>query len=134
MAADHTKRSKTIPSNWNELNFADFRAKLVNSSFTFYKTHPEIARMINWQRLEASTNQSIRVTLSHEMLEWINIFNHYQQRNEIKKDIKLEFVITLILSIVSSVALDNYTYLKKPDQLNAYLKFVCESIIMAIKS
>ena len=114
------------------LKFPDFLGELFKNSIEFYKASPEIVRMLNWQRLESGDNPGIGATLTDEMQKWIDVFNSYKARGEVKKDIKPEFIIALILSLAGSIALDNYYFLSKDEGLEKYTDFCVESILKAV--
>ena len=69
--------------------------------------------MINWQRLEYESKKEIGVTLSAESKAWLSALKYYQDNGDINPRLKLEFVLTFILSIVSSAAMDSNVFIKK---------------------
>ena len=89
--------------------------------------------MLNWQRLESKGNPGVGMTLTSEMEKWIAVLYDYQRNGEIKSDIKPEFIITIILSVASSTALDNYFFISDDKSLEAYIDFCCESILKTVK-
>lgn len=114
------------------LQFSDFLRELFKNSIEFYRNSPEIVRMMNWQRLESGDNPGIGATLSDEMQKWIEVFSFYAKSGQIKPDIKPEFIVALILSLASSVALDNYYFLSKAGALDEYVDFCCGIVLKAV--
>ena len=116
-----------LPST--NLSFEKFLFELINNSIHFYRKNPDIIRMINWQRLESSTKKDIGVTLSKDMQNWLDAFKHYQHSGEINKKLKIEFIVTLILSIVSSAALDPNVFISSEKNLKDYIKFSTQALL-----
>ncbi len=121
IAQDSEQQSKTLPST--NLPFAAFLRELIINSISFYRNNPDIMRMINWQRLEYNTDQNIGITLSAESQAWIAAFKHYQQKGDINSKLKIEFIVTLLLSIVSSAALDQNIFISNEKSQQAYIDF-----------
>ncbi len=130
IAQDSLQQSKMLPDI--KPVFKDFLRELITQSIDFYRHNPDIIRMINWQRLEYNHDQKIGITLSPELQAWINAFNHYQQKGDIDVNLKTEFMITLILSIVSSAALDPNTFIASNKDQHAYIDFCVERLLIAL--
>lgn len=130
IARDAANKSKTLP--FLNLPFKEFLSQLMINNIKFYRDNSDIIRMINWQRLEPA-EQSIGVTLSTESNEWLDAIKHYQHIGDIDKKIKPEFIITLILSIVSSAALDPNVFIKDKKNLNAYVDFCVIGLLKAFR-
>lgn len=58
---EKNQQSKMLPPT--DQPFHDFLYTLVIKSIKFYRDHPDIMRMISWQRLERSHEQVISLTL-----------------------------------------------------------------------
>lgn len=108
--------------------FSSFLVELFERNIAFYREHADLVRMINWQRMERSENSMIGITLSAEMKAWIKAIKHYQQQGQIGKRYKPEFVVTLILSTISSIALDPNIFIQNEKDQKAYIKF-CVSLL-----
>jgi AcrR family transcriptional regulator len=122
-------QSKTLPDIGQP--FKNFLYELITNNLRFYQEQTEVARMINWQRLE-NNNQEIGVTLSEETANWIQAFRHYQSIGEVNPKLKIEFIITLILSIVSSAALDPIVFIQAENDKSAYVDFCVERLLIAL--
>jgi AcrR family transcriptional regulator len=114
------------------LPFPDFLYQVISNSIHFYQNNPDILRMINWQRLELNTEQKIGVTLSAETQAWLSAFKHYQQKGDINNNLKLEFIITLVLSLVSSAGMDQYVFISNTFDKEAYIDFCAQSLRKAL--
>lgn len=130
IARDTKEQSKTLPST--DLPFAAFLEQLMTRSIRFYRDHPDIVRMINWQRLEHSHEPNM-ASWSEEGQAWIDAFKHYQAQGAINSELKPEFIVIYILSIVSSAALDPYIFIKEENEMKAYILFCIERIMQGIK-
>lgn len=117
-ASHHTQ---ALPSL--SLSFENFLRALFLQNMRFYKAHPDVVRMINWQRLERSEAKNIGITLTKETETWIDAFKHYQSQNEIDPELKPEFIITFILSIISSATLDPNVFINDEKSMHDYIEF-----------
>ncbi|MBY0353896.1 TetR/AcrR family transcriptional regulator [Candidatus Babeliales bacterium] len=116
-----------LPST--DLPFRDFLALLFKQSMAFYRNNPEIVRMINWQRLEGQEARNIGVTLSAEMQQWIDAFTHYQECGDINKNSKPVFIVTMVLSIISSAVLDPNIFISSEKDQQDYFDFCLNLLI-----
>ncbi len=114
-------QTKTLPST--TLPFKKFLQQLMQNALQFYRNNPDIVRMINWQRLEQGKEKNIGVTLSAESQAWLDAFKYYQKKGEINHKLKPEFILTLVLSIISSAALDPNIFINTPKKMTEYIKF-----------
>lgn len=124
------EQHKTLPDT--NLPFNQFLKDLFMQNMQFYRNNTDVVRMINWQRLEYETSQHIGITLSTETQAWINAFKHYQKKGDIDATLKPEFIITLILSIISSAALDPNIFISNKKNQQAYIQFCMECLMKAL--
>lgn len=120
-----------LPST--ETPFKEFLAELFIRAFDFYQSNPQLVRMINWQRLEPAKKRNIGVTESPEMNKWIDAFKIYQEKGEISKKIQPAFLVTMILSIISSAVLDPNVYIDTDASRNDYINFCVVSMLKAVR-
>lgn len=132
IARDNQEGSKMLPSL--EESLASFLRKLIKKSIDFYQNNPDIVRMINWQRLEYSANSNIGVTLSLESQEWLNVFKHYQQKGDIAPNLKPEFLMSFVLSVISTAALDQNSFINTKKKLDQYIEFCVEQFVRGFKA
>lgn len=130
IAKDSQQQSKMLPGI--KPDFKEFLQELFTKSIEFYQHNPDIVRMINWQRLEYGSDKQIGITLSPEFQAWIKAFEHYQQKGDIDINLKTEFIITLILSIISSTALDPNIFIHHKNDREAYIDFCVERLLVAL--
>jgi AcrR family transcriptional regulator len=121
----------TLPSL--DLPLETFLEELIRHATLFYKNNPDIVRVINWQRLENGTEQKIGLTLSKESLAWINACKHYQEKGDIDLALKPEFIITFVLAIVGSIAMDPNIFIQDSDSNKLYIKFCAERLHQALR-
>ncbi len=111
---------------------ANFLQQLISRSIDFYRSNSDIVRMINWQRLEYEQEQTVGLNISQESKAWIAAFKHYQAKGDINPDLRPEFIMTLILSIVSSAAMDPNVFIKEAEDNKAYIDFCVETLLKAL--
>jgi AcrR family transcriptional regulator len=128
---ESNKLSPTLPEL--DQSFPNFLKKLITQNISFYRNNPDIVRMINWQRLEYDNKKEIGITLSAESKAWLDSLKYYQNKGDINPQLKLEFVLTLILSIVSCAAMDPNVFIKKNTDLNDYVIFAVKQLLQGLK-
>jgi len=110
-----------------------FLKELITRTILFYKSNPDIVRMVNWQRLDSSTEQTASLTLLKESQNWIDACVHFQQTGEIDQKLKPEFVITLVLAIVGSIAMDPNAFIRDTENNKLYIEFCAQRLYRALK-
>lgn len=120
-----------LPSFDNPL--PTFLKKLMERSIEFYRKNPDLVRMMSWQRLEREEEQTIGLSLNEETQKWLTACVHFQKTGEVDSSLKPEFIMTIILSIVSSMALDPNNYIKEPKDREAYIDFSVQFIMKALR-
>lgn len=123
----YIKLSPVLPGT--NQSFHHFLSKLITQCIEFYKNNPDIIRMVSWQRCEYKSKKEIGLTLSAESKAWLAALEHYQDKGDINKHLKPEFILTLVLSIVSSAAMDPNVFIQKQSDLNNYIKFCVEGLL-----
>ena len=121
---EKSKQKSTIPSL--DLSWSNFVSNSIKNLIYFYKNNPDIVALINWQRIEKNT---ISVGSSKTSLKWIEAINHYKKTRQINQELSTEFILCMILSISSSLGIDNIAILKEEKKLNNYIDFVTDSIV-----
>lgn len=123
------KKKSTIP-NLNQ-PFNAFLEALTHNTIDFYEKNPDIIRLINWQRLTTAQkkNTPIGITPSKEMSQWINAFQHYQETGDITQAVPAEFMVTLLLSLISSFVIDNNTFIQSDAQKNKYIQLIISTLL-----
>lgn len=125
-----TRQIATLPDH--DIPFDEFLREVFRRNLRFYQDSPDIVRMINWQRLEKDSAQAIGVTNSGDMTNWIQAFRYYQSRGDIQSSLKPEWIVTLILSIISSAALDPNVFIAG-DQMDGYMAFCMEAVLKVLQ-
>lgn len=116
-----------------DLSFTDFLKELVSRATEFFIKNPDIVKLVNWQRVESSSEVLIGLNMSPSSIIWINACKFYQQKNDIDKKLRPEFVITFILALVASFAMDPNAFLNDPKLKSEYTDFCINSIIKSLK-
>lgn len=111
----------------------NFLTKLIKSSVSFYQDNPDIMRMIGWQRLEQKESKKFAATFSKQAAIWIDAFKAYQTKGEINPKLPPEFIVTMILSILSSAVGDPMVFIKDPKKFRAYLRFCVDRLMVMLK-
>ena len=119
-------QQKTLPSI--TLPFKDFLRQLTSNSLDFYRSNPDIMRMIGWQRLEKTEQDSVSKLLSEEAEAWIDAFKHYQGQGELRKDIPVSYALTFFISLVSHVGLDQAPFIRNTEDTDHYIEFCIEEL------
>ena len=102
-------------------DFANFR-------FNLYANHPELVRLMGWQRLEPQGDDLAGVTyLATEIKE-------LQKKGEMRKDIPPEVINYLIFSLSSNCFMDNARFLQSKKGQKDYLMLIKEILINALRS
>lgn len=113
-------------------NFKDFLTTFINSATKFYAKNPDVVRILNWQRLELEGKVGIALDQSEQSEAWFKAFEHYKKTQEINPNIPTDFAVSLTLSLITSVALDQNLALSSPARKDGYLHFVVESILRVL--
>lgn len=112
--------------------FIDFMRTLFIRKIAFYRQNPDVIRMLNWQRLEYDTEKEIGLCMSTEAKAWIDALRYYQQQGSIHPEFKPEFILTFILSLISSAALDPNVFIEGKDKA-LYIEFCVQRVVAALK-
>lgn len=111
---------------------------IFNARYTLYDAHPEILRMLNWQRVESHEDKvyPIREELYKFLLGRINYF---QSEAMINPKINPDVAVILILTASASWFLDEYppmliaTVEQLEDIKKQYKEFAIKSVVAALK-
>lgn len=114
-------------------SLSSFLRELMEHSIEFYHNNPDLVRMTSWQRLERDADHSIGLAQNEETEKWLKACQHFQKTGEIDSSLKPEFIMTIVLSIVSSMALDPNVYIKAPEDRKAYIDFSVQFLEKALK-
>jgi TetR/AcrR family transcriptional regulator len=131
IVSEANQLSSTLPEC--HLSFNDFLKELFLRNLRFYHDNLDISRMISWQRLEQHSNHAIGITNSFDMQRWVQAFNYYQLQGDIQSGFKPEWIVTLILSIISSAALDPNVFINEKQALDDYIEFCIETLSKALR-
>ena len=116
-------KNETVHFPFEHLSWKACLSELFQRNIAFYQHNPDLIRMINWQRLEKENRENIGITRSSEMRSWIDLIKFYQEKEEIDPVYKPEWVVTFILSLISSAALDPNVFISGEEQYKDYMDF-----------
>lgn len=133
---DILKKGKALYSNLPapDKPLINYLEELISRAIIFYKNNPDIVRMLNWQRLDTTASASVKLPISKETEQWLEICKIYQQRGEINPAYKPEHIMSLTFSIVGSLANDPNTFLQDHEENLSYLKFCSECLYKALRN
>ena len=120
------------PQSAKETSLVDFITHAVQTRFDWYQEHPEVIRMINWQRLEPKRKQ-LQGTAPAMVDSWVRIIPRMQKEGKIRNDISAEMVIVLLTNMVVSPLLDDNRFLNSEAERKKYLELVTQSLIDMLK-
>ncbi|MCD6048326.1 MAG: putative transcriptional regulator, TetR family [Gammaproteobacteria bacterium] len=121
-----------VPKSYENTSLVDFIQHAVQSRFEWYQAHPEIIRMINWQRLEPKRKQ-LQGTAPVVIDTWARIVPRMQKEGKIRNDISAEMVIVLMTNMVVSPLLDDNKFLQSKEECKKYLELVTKALIDMLK-
>jgi len=120
------------PSSHEETSLERFIQTAVVGRFQWYRQHPEIIRMINWQRLEPKRKQ-LQGTAPAMVDSWVRTIPRLQKEGKIRKDISAEMVLVLLTNMVVSPLLDDNRFLSSEMECEKYLQVVVDALIDMLK-
>lgn len=109
-----------------------FVADSVRSRFDWYLQHPEIIRMVNWQRLEPKRKQ-LQGTAPMSVDSWVKIIPKMQKEGKIRADLPAEMVIVMMANIIIAPMLDEHRFLKSKESCEKYVNVITEALIHVLK-
>lgn len=99
--------------------------QIVTSRFELYSSHPEVVRMMAWQKLEAKKGKLAGGT-PFSPDNWYLVLSELQKRGEIKADVDIDLMILFISSAVMGECQ------QKDGQ--AYLTMILDAFLQAFAS
>ena len=123
--------STVIPST--ALPFKAFLQEAFNNNIQFLENNPDIIRMINWQRLESKTQETIKVDLTKEGENWLAAFQHYQSTGNINPKYKIEYVLKFFFALAVAAPLEGQAFTKNAYEFKGYIDFCVERCLVAFE-
>ena len=110
-----------------EKGLREILKQIVNSRLDFYEQHPEVLRMIGWQRLETTKNKIMGGTYFSPD-NWKEVFLELQKQGKIKKEVNLEMMILFISSLIMGALTEDYKniFTNKNDR-SSYIDLIIET-------
>ncbi|MGV8964381.1 MAG: TetR/AcrR family transcriptional regulator [Candidatus Saccharimonadaceae bacterium] len=127
---------KSAKSCLDEIDFKrptlkEFLDAFVPFRFHLYAHHPELVRLMGWQRLESQRELLSGVTnkIFTELDEQIISL---QKAGEIRDDLKPDIITYIITSTASNGFMDKADFLETKKGQDRYLKFIIESLTLIL--
>lgn len=117
-----------LPST--ELPFETFLISLVQRMFQFYREHPDILKMIAWQRVGEYENTG----QSEESQQWVAAFKHYQKQGDIDAGLSPKFIACMVASAICSAVLDARVVLSESELEKAYPDFIAAQLLKSLRA
>ena len=131
IVSEAREQVETLPST--DLDFPCFLEGLIKNNVLFYRENRDIVRMIQWQRLEYGEQAGAAFPKSEETDRWLNAFAHYQGCGDINATFDLGFVLTMVVSVISSAAMDPIAFIQESGAQKKYFDFVRERLLVSLK-
>lgn len=109
-----------------------FLINLIKNTATFYGKNPDVVRLLNWQRLELQGKAGIGLEMTEQNEMWFAACEHFKKTKEIDPNIPSDFVVSFVLSVVTSAVLDQNLMLSDPKRKDGYISFIADAIIKAL--
>ncbi len=110
----------------------DFVSDSVRGRFDWYLKHPEVIRMVNWQRLEPKRKQ-LQGTAPMSVDRWVKIIPRMQKDGKIRTDLPAEMIIVMMGNIIIAPMLDEHRFLKSKESCEKYVNVIIEALLIVLK-
>ncbi|MBS0649530.1 MAG: TetR/AcrR family transcriptional regulator [Verrucomicrobia bacterium] len=98
-----------------------FLKQAIQNRYNFYRSNPDILRMMTWQRLESKRDQLAGGTHASPNL-WIEPIRALQKQKEIDPALDPQMIVMFLVSLVEGALTQNYGWEKSaPLDLDAYI-------------
>lgn len=112
-------------------NIKDFVTTLITQRFMLYDKNPDMARMINHQRLETNATGLEGVGVV-QFSEFVKIIENFQNKGQIRQDLDAELISLWIAVSNSGVFLIQEKPFKNKKQKQMYQDMIIESVLSTI--
>lgn len=126
----------TTDLNFYQSTLKDFLNVFILFRVKVYAQHPELIRLMGWQRLEPqieSAGGGGVTIVDYDMSKLRTHIQLLQSTGEIRYDLKPEVVFYVIYSMASNGFIDNQPFLKTKQGQADYQKFLIETLYMIFK-
>jgi AcrR family transcriptional regulator len=107
--------------------------QIVHHRFSFYSKHPEIIRMMRWQKLEPEKK---RLAGGSQLspYHWKDVFLNLQAAGEIRSDVDIDLMVPFVANAISETLCEAYEdKLFNLDKQSHYLEMVVQCLIRCFK-
>ena len=109
----------------------EFLDAFVPFRFYLYAHHPELVRLMGWQRLEPQ-KESLSGVTNKTFTELDEQIISLQKAGEIRDDLKPDIITYIITSTASNGFMDKANFLETKKGQDRYLKFIIESLTLIL--
>jgi AcrR family transcriptional regulator len=115
-------------------NLKEFLEYFVTFRFRLYAQHPDLVRLMHWQRLE-SQSQSLGGVINKNFTTGVeDHISHLQKQGKIRSDLSADLICYFIMSTAANGFLDKPPFLSSKKSREEYLQFIIESLYAVLKS
>lgn len=127
---------QATPLELNEISFSrktleDFLRDFISFRFNLYAQHPEIIRLMHWQRLEVN-HSSLEGIRKNQLVDLEEDIVALQTAGEIRSDLDPQMVMYLIRSTASNGFMDKESFLENKTDQEKYLGFILDGLYRAL--
>jgi len=100
------------PVETHPRNLRAFLTKIIYQQFDIFTQHPELIRLLSWQRLEPKQAQLMGGHATAPT-QWLVPFRFLQKNGQLDSDVNPEFLMIWIAGSVTSLMLDDHAVFKQ---------------------
>jgi AcrR family transcriptional regulator len=111
----------------------EFIEAFVAFRFHLYATHPELIRLMGWQRLDSKIDALAGINIE----PFVGLEDHLrnlQATGQIRADLEPSVILYLIMSLSSNAFVDNAPFLKTKTGRKQYLKVIVEGLMKILSA
>lgn len=125
-----------IPINSHPKNLHDFLSEVIQQRLSLYEKHPELIRLISWQRLEpVKRSQKLGWTpgTAFSPEKWLAPIQYLQQLDQINPLLSPELITTWIITSINGLIMDDFGIFKdNPKNYKSYITLILEGLSKAL--
>ena len=127
IVSEFEAQESLIPST--DLPLKGFLQTAYENLLDLYYNNNDIVRMVHWQRLEMNNEDGVKYLRSDGFDDWENAIKVYQEKREIDPSLEAAYISNFLISIISSLGLDHYVFLKTQAEQKPYIEFCVDGLV-----
>ena len=116
------------PVTPGDTSLEEFIKSAVISRFHWYRQHPEVIRMIQWQRLDSKRKQ-LQASAPSMLDTWVRLVPRMQKEGKIRADLSVEMILTLLTNMVILPLLEEEHLIFSEKDCDEYLQLVIKTLV-----